>query len=143
MQPWLIYALLAAASAAMIGIFGKIGMKEVNSDLATALRSIVQSAFVVGFCWVTGIFKHTSTLRGRHLALAMIVLSGVAGGTSWLCGFRAINLATVSKVAPIDKMSMPLAVILAVILLGDRPSSLNWAGIILITGGAVMAGWKS
>jgi transporter family protein len=68
-----------------------------------------------------------------------IVLAGVAGGLAWIFGFRAIQLAGVSKVAPIDKLSMPLAVILAVIFLGERPSAINWAGIALIAVGVYLA----
>jgi len=80
------------------------------------------------------------TLSGK--ALTMIVLSGVAGAVSWLFYFKAIQVGTVSQVAPIDKLSMPLAVILAVILLGDRPSGWNWMGIGLIVIGAYFAAWS-
>jgi transporter family protein len=77
------------------------------------------------------------TLTGR--AMIAIVLSGIAGAVSWLFYFKAIQLGSVSKVAPIDKLSMPFAVILAVVLLGDRPSGWNWLGIALIVGGAYLA----
>lgn len=138
---WLHYALLAAVCAASINIFGKIGMKGLDSDLATAVRSVVQALFVVAFVIVIGSFSKVSTLRGRPLALTMICLCGVAGGLSWIFAFRALQLSDVSKVAPIDKLSMPLGIVLAVLLLRERPSLLNWAGILMIAAGAYLTTW--
>jgi transporter family protein len=137
---WLLYGLLAAVCAALVSIFGKIGMRGVNSDLATAVRSVVQALFVVSFAIALGTMRHLNTLH--RWAIAAIVLSGVAGGLSWIFGFRAIQLAGVSKVAPIDKLSMPLAVVLAVIFLRERPSAINWAGIVLIGAGVYLAAWR-
>ena len=134
---WLIYALLSAAAAAMVGIFGKLGMSAVDSTLATAVRSVVMTAFLLGVCTVMGLWEKLPSVRGR--AMLMIVFSGLAGALSWLFYFKAIKLATVSQVAPVDKMSMPLAVVLAAIILGDRPSALNWIGVGLIFGGAYLA----
>jgi transporter family protein len=135
---WLIYALAAAGCAATINIFGKIGMREIDSDLATAVRSVVQAAFVVAFALAVGSMAKMPMLRNRPLAWTMLALSGVAGGLSWIFAFRAIQLSQISKVAPIDKMSMPLGVILAVILLRERPSWINWFGIALIVAGAYL-----
>src|SRR4051812_13178404 len=126
-QRWLLYAALSAASAAMVGIFGKVGMKGVNSSLATAVRSVVMTAFLLGFCTAAGLWPQVRTIHAK--AGVMIGLSGVAGAVSWLFYFKAIQVGTVSQVAPIDKLSMPLAVLLAVMLLGDRPTWVNWAGI--------------
>ena len=135
--PWLGYALLSALCASFVAIFGKLGMKQVDSTLATAVRSIVMTLFLLSVCAVMGLFAKLSTLSPRPLI--MIILSGLAGALSWLFYFRAIQLGSVSQVAPIDKLSMPLAVILAVILLQDRPSSVNWLGIALIALGAFFA----
>jgi transporter family protein len=134
---WLIYALLSALAASLVGIFGKVGMKEVDANLATAIRSVVMTLFLLAVCTVMQAWPKIHTLSGR--ALAMIVLSGVAGAVSWMFYFRAIQLGTVSQVAPIDKLSMPLAVLLAVLILGDRPGYLNWMGIAMITAGAYFA----
>jgi transporter family protein len=134
---WLLYAFLAAGCAALVSIFGKIGMKGINSDLATAVRSVVQATFVVLFAASIGSIRHLNTLH--RWAIAAIILSGIAGGLSWIFGFRAIQLAGVAKVAPIDKLSMPLAVILAVIFLKERPSMINWSGIALIAVGVYLA----
>jgi transporter family protein len=92
---------------------------------------------LLGVCQFTGVWSKVNSLGGK--AIGMIVLSGLAGALSWLFYFRAIQVATVAQVAPIDKLSMPIAVILAVMFLGDRPSTMNWIGIALIAGGAVLA----
>jgi len=137
MQPWLFYALLSAVAAAFVGIFGKLGMSEVDSNLATAVRSIVMTLFLAAFCQIIGVWSKLHTLHGK--AILMIVLSGVAGAISWLFYFRAIQVGKVSQVAPIDKLSMPFAVILAALLLRDRPTLTNWIGVLYIVGGAYLA----
>jgi len=136
-QTWLFYALLSAGAAALVGIFGKIGMRGVDSNLATAVRSIVMTIFLLGVCQFMGLWSKVGSLSGK--AVGMIVLSGLAGAISWLFYFKAIQIGTVAQVAPIDKLSMPLAVILAVMFLGDRPSAVNWIGIAFIAGGAILA----
>lgn len=136
-QRWLLYALLSAISASFVGIFGKIGMAEIDSNLATAIRSIVMTLFLVAVCSTFGVWSKVGTLHGK--AILMIVLSGVAGAVSWLFYFRAIQIGKVSQVAPIDKLSMPFAVILAVLILRDRPGALNWLGVLLIMAGGYLA----
>jgi len=136
-EKWLLYALLSAASAAFVGIFGKIGMADVDSNLATAVRSVVMTVFLVGVCVATGAWAKAGGIHARPLT--MIVLSGVAGAVSWLFYFRAIQLGPVSQVAPIDKLSMPFAVLLAVFILGDRPGVWNWLGVLLIVVGGYLA----
>ena len=86
-----------------------------------------------------GSWSKLSELTTRPLALTMVVTSGVAGGLSWIFAFRALRLADVSQVAPIDKLPMPLGVLIAVILLGERPTIVNWVGILLIAAGAFLA----
>ena len=140
-QTWFLYALAAAVCAAMINILAKFGMKDVDKDLATAVRSVVQALFVVGFATVIGVVRNFGQLHGK--ALTSIVLTGVCGGLSWIFVFRAIQLADVSKVAPIDKLSMPLGILLAVFFLHERPTAINWLGIVLITGGAYLATLKA
>lgn len=136
-QPWLIYAILSAVAAALVGIFAKVGMEAIDPTLATAVRSILMTLFLAALCAVTGTW---SRLGEIHLkAGAMILLSGLAGAVSWLFYFKAIQVGTVSQVAPIDKLSMPLAVILAVLFLSDRPTLVNWLGVILMTTGAYLA----
>jgi transporter family protein len=135
---WLLYALLSAASAAFVGIFAKIGMpKDVNSSVATTIRGVAMALLLCLFCTAMGLWPKAETIPRK--AFIGILLSGAAGATSWLFYFRAIQLGNVSKVAPIDKLSMPFAVLLAVLILGDRPSLLNWAGVALIVAGGYLA----
>lgn len=136
-QRWLIYALLSAACAAFVPIFGKVGMKDVNDTLATGIRSIIMTIFLLGLCTVMGVWSklHTVTVR----PLTMIALSGLAGACSWLFYFKALQFGEASQVAPIDKMSVPFAAVLAFLLLKDRPTAVNWLGIIVIAVGAYLA----
>ena len=136
METWLIYAVLAAVCAAMVSIFGKWGMTGIDADLATGVRSVVQAVFVVGFAVLVGAAAKVHSLTARPMLA--IVLSGVAGGLSWIFAFRALQLADVSRVGPIDKLSMPIAVVLAFFLLRERPSTVNWMGIALIVVGVYL-----
>lgn len=135
-QRWLVYALLSAACAALVGIFGRVGLKGVEPNLATGVRSIVMAVLLVGFLTVTRGWAKLPPLASR--GSVMILLSAAAGAASWLFYFNALKLADVSHVAPIDKLSTPIAVILAALLLGERPSLLNWAGVAVMVGGAYL-----
>jgi transporter family protein len=135
------YAILAALTAALVGVFARLGMKDIPPILATALRSIVMMVFCVIVALGAGMGAHLHILHRR--AIVMIILSGVAGALSWMFGFLAYDLIGVSKTSPIDKLSVPLAVILAVIFLQERPSAINWVGIGLICVGAYCAALRS
>lgn len=134
---WLMYAIFSAVAASLVGIFGKIGMKEVDSTLATGIRSIIMTIFLVLVCSLAGVWSKVHVVS--RLSLTMILLSGIAGAVSWLFYFRAIQLGPVSQVAPIDKLSMPLTVILAILLLRERPGIWNMVGVLLIVAGAYLA----
>ena len=136
----ILYAVIAALSASLVGIFAKLGMKDVPPLLATAMRSIVMMLFCVIIAAGAGMGSKLHQLGGR--AIWMIVLSGVAGATSWMFGFLAYDKIGIAKTSPIDKLSVPLAVVLAVIFLQERPTPVNWAGIGLITIGAYLAAQK-
>ncbi|HEX4793265.1 MAG TPA: EamA family transporter [Humisphaera sp.] len=136
-QRWLLYAILAAVSASLVSIFAKIGMEGIDATLATTVRSAIMLVFLVTVCTAQNVWHKLPTIRG--MAIIMIALSGVAGAISWLFGFKALAVGgQVTQVAPIDKLSVPLAAILAFILLRDRPTGWNWAGILLIALGAYM-----
>jgi transporter family protein len=135
-QRWLVYALLSAACAALVGIFGRVGLKGVEPNLATGVRGIVMAVLLVGFLTVTRGWAKLPPLASRPSL--MILLSAAAGAASWLFYFNALRLADVSHVAPIDKLSTPIAVVLAALLLGERPSLLNWAGVAVMVGGAYL-----
>ena len=135
---WLLYALLSAFSAAFVGILAKIGMpKEVNTNLATAIRGVVMAVLLCAFTAALRLWPEVTSIPRK--AFLGIILSGAAGAASWLFYFRAIQLGHVSQVAPIDKLSMPFAVLLAVLILGDRPSGWNWAGVAMIVAGGYLA----
>ena len=136
-QRWLIYAILSAAAAAVIPILGKVGMKGIDSNLATGVRSVAQALFVLGVCTIMGLWSKLPTMGPR--AWLATAAAGVAGGASWLFYFAAIQAGEASQVAPIDKMSVPISIVLAMLILGERPSPLNWLGVLLIAAGAYLA----
>ncbi|MEA2710742.1 MAG: bacterial/archaeal transporter family protein [Phycisphaerales bacterium] len=139
MPPWLLYAILSALAASLVGVFGRLGVQKIDDNLATTVRSIVMTLMLLGFATVIGAWDKLGQLRVGPRPMLAILLSGAAGATSWIFYFKALKLAEVSKVAPIDKLSMPLGILLAVIFLRERPSMINWLGVLLIAGGAYLA----
>ncbi|MDC9594729.1 EamA family transporter, partial [Xenorhabdus sp. IM139775] len=138
MSTWLIYALLSALTAALVAIFGKIGLQNLDANTATAIRAVIMALFLVGVVIVQGKLNLISEIMANRRALLFILLSGIAGALSWLFYFLAIKHGKVSQVAPIDKLSVVFAVILAVILFGEKISLIAAAGVALITIGALM-----
>ena len=138
MSIWLVYALLSAITASLVAIFGKIGLQHLDANTATAIRAVVMALFLVGVVVVQGKLSLISTVLADKKALAFIVLSGVAGALSWLFYFMAIKTGDVSRVAPIDKLSVVFAVLLAVVLFGEKVSLISGLGVALITAGALM-----
>ncbi|HDL7612005.1 TPA: EamA family transporter [Yersinia enterocolitica] len=138
MSTWLIYALLSALSASLVAIFGKIGLQHLDANTATAVRAVVMALFLVGVVVVQGKFNLVGTVLADKKALLFIILSGVAGALSWLFYFMAIKNGNVSQVAPIDKLSVVFAVILAFILFGEKISLFAGLGVALITAGALL-----
>ncbi|MGY5957850.1 Transporter family protein [Kosakonia sp. BK9b] len=138
MSAWLIYALLSAVTAALVAIFGKIGLQHLDANTATAIRAVVMALFLLGVVVVQGKLSLVATVLADKKALLFVVLSGVAGALSWLFYFMAIKSGNVSRVAPIDKLSVVFAVILAVVLFGEKVSLVAAAGVALITAGALM-----
>jgi transporter family protein len=138
--PWQAWAVLSAVFAALTAIFAKIGVENVNSDFATFIRTLVIIGCLAAFLAATGQFQSPGTVSTR--TYAFLVLSGLATGASWVCYFRALKLGNASQVAPIDKLSVVLVAVFAVLFLGERPSLPNWLGIVLIAAGAVLIAWK-
>ena len=135
-ESWLFWAILAAIFAALTAIFAKVGVSGVNSNFATFLRTIVV-VFALGLLiWLTGEVQSLSTISAK--TGIFLVLSGLATGASWLCYFRALQLGKVSQVAPIDKLSVVLAAIIAAVFLGEKLSMTGWSGVGLIGLGAVL-----
>lgn len=135
-MPWWIYALLSAVFAALTAVLAKVGVKDVPSNLATAIRTVVILVFAWGIALATGEHRSLSSLSRRNLVF--LSLSGVATGLSWLAYFRALKLAPASRVAPIDKLSLPLTILLAALLLKE-PMTLRLAGgVALIVAGVLL-----
>ncbi|WP_075791046.1 EamA family transporter [Massilia putida] len=137
---WFYWAILSAFFAALTAIFAKIGIQEVDSDLATLIRTaiiiVVLSAFVV---WAGKWANPFALSRKTWLFLG---LSGLATGGSWVCYFRALKIGDASKVAPVDKFSLVLVAIFAFTFLGERPSFREWSGIAMIAGGVLLLALK-
>jgi transporter family protein len=139
-QSWQVWALLSAVFAALTAIFAKIGVENINSDLATFIRTIVVLVSFLLLLLATGQFVPPQQISGR--TWTFLVLSGLGTGASWLCYFRALKLGPASLVAPVDKLSVVLVAIFGVLLLGERPSPAGWLGIAMIGCGAVLIAVK-
>lgn len=135
---WLIYALLSAVTAALVGIFGKIGLQAVDANTATAVRAVIMAAFLLGVVVFQGNLEHIPAILADKKTFGFIILSGLAGALSWLFYFLALQVGKVAQVAPIDKLSVVLATILAIIFLGEKISLLNGLGVALIGVGAIL-----
>ena len=138
--PWQLWAVLSAVFAALTAIFAKIGIENVNSDFATFIRTIVILGCLAAFLFATRQFQSPGSISTR--TYVFLVLSGLATGASWVYYFRALKIGDAAQVAPIDKLSVVLVAIFAVLFLGERPSVSNWLGIALIATGAVLIGLK-
>jgi transporter family protein len=139
-QNWFVWALLSAVFAALTAIFAKVGLEGVNSDFATLIRTCVIFFILIAFVFLTGKWVNPLELNGR--TWTFLVLSALATGASWICYFRALKMGDVSKVAPVDKLSVILVAIFAMLFLGERQSAKDWLGIILVAAGVVVLGLK-
>ena len=133
---WQLWALLAAAFAALTAIFAKVGGSDINSDYATLIRTAVILVVLAGIVAATGQWQPASAISGK--SWLFLVLSGLATGASWLCYFRALKIGQASQVAPIDKLSVVLVALFGAAFLGERLSLANWLGVALIAAGAVL-----
>jgi bacterial/archaeal transporter family protein len=139
MLPWQFWAVLSAVFAALTAIFAKIGVENVNPDLATFVRTIVVVVVLGGIVVATGQWQPPASIAAR--TYLFLVLSGLGTGASWLCYFRALKLGDAARVAPIDKLSVVLVALFGVAFLGERLSALNWLGVAAIAGGAVLVAY--
>jgi transporter family protein len=133
---WLGFALLSAVFAAFTAILAKIGIKDVDSNLATAIRTIVIFVFAWGIVFWQGTYKQISSLS--KFSLVFLILSGIATGLSWLFYFRALQLGKASQVAPIDKLSLIITIFLAVLILKEKITLAVVIGGILMATGAIL-----
>lgn len=141
LSSWQFWAVLSAAFAALTAIFAKVGVEDVASDVATLVRTVVILLLVIAIVLISGQWQPLGGISTR--AYIFLLLSGLATGASWLCYFRALKLGDAARVAPIDKLSVVMVAIFGALLLGETLSLLNWFGILLIAGGALLVAWKA
>ena len=140
MADWKLFAFGAAFFAGATAVLAKIGVKNVPSNLATFVRTIVILIFLFFIVSTKNEWQSLSSIN-KH-SLLFLILSGIATGLSWLCYFRALQTGPASLVAPIDKLSVVFAVILSILFLGEHLCISQWIGIFLITSGAILILFK-
>lgn len=133
---WKYYALLSAFFAALTAIFAKIGVKDIDSDLATAIRTLVILFIIWGIVLVGNHESGIKNITGQ--TWLFLILSGVATGLSWLFYFKALQTGDVSRVAPIDKLSVVITICLSFLLLKEPVNVRTVVGALLITGGSII-----
>ena len=133
---WIVFALLSAVFAALTSIFAKIGIENVNSNLATAIRTVIVLVMAWLIVFATG--KHQQIVDISTKSWIFLVLSGLATGLSWLCYFYALQIGEASKVVPVDKFSVVITMIMAFFILGEVITTKTIIGGLLITAGTLV-----
>lgn len=132
---WAVFAFLSAVFAALTSILAKVGIEGVNSNLATAVRTVVVLAMAWGMVFITNTQDGIMGISKR--SWIFLILSGLATGASWLCYYKALQIGEASKVVPIDKLSVVITLILAVIFLHENMNAKSILGSLLITAGTL------
>ena len=140
MTGWFYWATLSAVFAALTAIFAKIGIQDVDSDLATLVRTAIIIIVLAAFVWYAGKWRNPLALPGK--TWVFLGLSALATGASWVCYFRALQIGDASKVAAIDKASLVLVAVFAFAFLGERPTLRDWSGIAMVAGGVLVLAMK-
>lgn len=136
---WFFWALLSAFFAGVTAILAKVGVENVSSNLATAIRTVV----IFLFTWAIALgTRHEPIASLEKRTWLFLILSGIATGLSWLCYFRALQLGEASQVAPVDKLSVVVAIVLAAIFLRERVTWYHWLGGLLILSGSMVLAYK-
>lgn len=133
---WIFWAFLSACFAALTAIFAKVGVENVNSDLATLIRTVVIFVTLAAILAAIGELKRPEALSAR--TWTFLILSGLATGGSWICYFRALKIGQAAQVAPIDKLSVVMVAIFGAVFLGEKLSATGWIGVALIGLGAIL-----
>lgn len=137
---WFYWALMSAVFAALTAIFAKIGIRNVDSDLATLIRTAVVILALSLFIYLAGKWSNPFHLPPK--TWLFLTLSGLATGASWVCYFRALQIGQASKVAPVDKLSLVLVALFAFVFLSERPTLREWTGIGMVAAGVVVLAFK-
>jgi len=132
---WFLWALLSAFFAGLTAVLAKVGVQQIDSNMATAIRTVV----ILIFAWAVALATRNESFSaiGKRTWI-FLILSGIATGLSWLCYFRALQLGEASQVAPVDKLSVVVAIVLAAIFLHEKVTWHHWLGGVLIFTGAVV-----
>ena len=133
---WALFAILSAVFAALTSILAKIGIEGVNSNLATALRTVVVLAMAWGMVFLTN--QQNGIVEISKKSWLFLILSGLATGASWLCYYKALQMGEASKVVPIDKLSVVITLVMAFIFLHEQITTKSLIGAILITSGTLI-----
>lgn len=133
---WFVYALLSAVFAALTSILAKVGIEGIKSDLATAIRTAVVLVMAWIIVFITGAQNGINNISKK--SWVFLILSGIATGLSWLCYYKALQIGEVSKVAPVDKFSVVITMILAFLFLNETPTSKTILGGIFIAIGTLI-----
>ena len=140
LESWLYWAFLSAVFAALTAVFAKIGIRGVDSDLATLIRTALIIMVLATFVFVTGKWSNPLTLSWK--TWVFLALSALATGASWVCYFRALQIGEAAKVATVDKLSLVLVALFAFVFLGERPALREWIGIALVATGVILLASK-
>jgi len=135
---WIVFAILSAVTAALVSIFAKIGLKNVDSDVATYLRVVIMLLFLTAFMFYQNKWQDFKIAFSNIGILNFIFLSAIAGALSWLFYFYALKIGDVSKVAPIDKLSVAMTLIFAFTFLGEKFTAIKGLGTILLIIGSIL-----
>ena len=136
---WFVYALLSAFFGALTAILAKIGIKNVDSNLATAIRTVVVLLFAWGIVFAQGTTQQLSKIS--QFSLLFLILSGIATGLSWLFYFHALQIGKASQVSPIDKLSLVITIVLAILFLKEKVTLAILIGAVLMSIGAILVGF--
>jgi transporter family protein len=137
---WQFWAVLSALFAALTAIFAKVGVENVGADFATFVRTVVILLALAAMLTAFGEWQPPGSVAAK--TYVFLLLSGLATGASWVCYFRALKIGDAARVAPIDKLSVVLVAIFGVMFLGERLSAMNWLGVLLIAGGAILVAYR-
>jgi len=137
---WFHWALLSAMFAALMTIFAKVGLRGIDPDFATLVRTLIIALILALFVVMAGKWSDPFRLSAR--TWVFLVLSGLATGASWICYFRALQSGEASKVAPVDKSSLLLVALFAWLFLKERPTPREWAGILMVGAGVIVLAIK-
>lgn len=137
---WFFWAVMSAVFAALTAIFAKVGLRDVDPDFATLIRTVMIAIVLGAFVLFSGKWSDPSSLSRN--TWVFLGLSGLATGASWVCYFRALQVGDASQVAPVDKLSVVLVAVFAFIFLSERPTARDWSGIGLVTLGVLLLALK-